>query len=1025
MGSSFIDVTLTKDLHDKIKNWTVVRSTDSDHNYICFNVDEEIASKTKIAWGKTNWKGFREDLSKTSWEAPPQWTASTIEKHHEHITAQISACFKKHAKEVPVMHFKDQNHWQDDTVKPLMRKKKKAFWAFKRNPTDENRQSLKDCRSRLGKKIRKFKRDRYQKALDELSNCSDLSMRLKGLEDKQEIKILSEDGEACSPEESVKNLMDKHCPGSVPVKEEQLPRFFKSKEAILNETKFITTSSVKKAIREFGKHKAAGPDGLKPIILQNLPGETMEAITLLMKACVATGYTPKGWRHANMIFIPKAGKETYDSVSSYRPITLNSFLFKALERVILWWLIREHFEAKKMTKHQYAYRKGMSCETAISRVVDRIESALQRGQQAVGVFLDISGAFDNINHDKALEAMRKREMPELFLNWYGHCLKNRTVTAEVAGASCTRSITRGTAQGGVLSPVIWNIVIEPLLLKMNEFADATGFADDTSALNAGPDPDVSRDMVQRAVNLATAWGIENGLTFNPSKTVVIHFKRKDFKTPRPIKMGGKEIPFSQEVKYLGVKITQNLDWTPHIVEKADKARKLIFASQNYVGKTYGVRPGLMKWIWTSIVTPIMLYACHVWAKKVTMRQKLILNQINRLALLGIAPVHRGTPTAGLEVIYGIPPLHLKARELALSIYGRVTSVLRPCWDGRGQKDQKGHLRLLFEERESLVPETKTDICLKTNWRCKAKLRETEAKVEDLGRTQIYTDGSRMDGKTGGGFLIVQGGREIWSSKFSLENYATVYQAEQTAIELAVRKVYAMGIRGKITLHTDSLSSIQALKAREVKSEQCWSTLQAVNDLAKVANLTLFWIKAHVGQVHNERADELAKAGLDAPRGKHVGISERRVKERFKSRTRFLWMQEWNADKRFRQTKVWFPELNKKNTDKMLRYGRCKLGAMVQWITGFCNLRKHKQRKHNYMDPTCRRCETEEETPIHLTWECPAVMGARVNCLNEWDQQISNPLLHPDQRVVWHPEQIYKFIIESDSEVLLVDHEEYD
>ena len=72
-------------------------------------------------------------------------------------------------------------------------------------------------------------------------------------------------------------------------------------------------------------------------------------------------------------------------------------------------------------------------------------------------------------------------------------------------------------------------------------------------------------------------------------------------------------------------------------------------------------------------------------------------------------------------------------------------------------------------------------------------------MEDLGRTQIYRDGSRMNGKTGGGFLIVQGDREIWSSKFSLENYATVYQAEQTAIELAVRKVYEMGIRGKITL----------------------------------------------------------------------------------------------------------------------------------------------------------------------------------------------------------------------------------
>ena len=116
----------------------------------------------------------------------------------------------------------------------------------------------------------------------------------------------------------------------------------------------------------------------------------------------------------------------------------------------------------------------------------------------------------------------------------------------------------------------------------------------------------------------------------------------------------------------------------------------------------------MRWVWTSIVAPIMLYACHVWAKKITPRQKVLLSKINRLALLGIAPVHRGTPTAGLEVIYEIPPLHLKARELALAAYERVSSVLQPCWDGRGRNSQNGHLRLLYEERESLVPENKSD-----------------------------------------------------------------------------------------------------------------------------------------------------------------------------------------------------------------------------------------------------------------------------------------------------------------------------
>ena len=65
-------------------------------------------------------------------------------------------------------------------------------------------------------------------------------------------------------------------------------------------------------------------------------------------------------------------------------------------------------------------------------------------------------------------------------------------------------------------------------------------------------------------------------------------------------------------------------------------------------------------------------------------------------------------------------------------------------------------------------------------------------------------------------------------------------------------------------HTNSLSSIQALKAREVKSQKIWSTLQAVNRLAKVANLTLYWIRDHVSQAHKKRVDKLAKAGLDAP-----------------------------------------------------------------------------------------------------------------------------------------------------------------
>ena len=66
-------------MHDKIKNWSVVRSVDSDHNYICYDVVEDVPMKTKIAWGKTDWKGFRGDLDLVQWNLPPQWTARTID----------------------------------------------------------------------------------------------------------------------------------------------------------------------------------------------------------------------------------------------------------------------------------------------------------------------------------------------------------------------------------------------------------------------------------------------------------------------------------------------------------------------------------------------------------------------------------------------------------------------------------------------------------------------------------------------------------------------------------------------------------------------------------------------------------------------------------------------------------------------------------------------------------------------------------------------------------------------------------
>ena len=91
-------------------------------------------------------------------------------------------------------------------------------------------------------------------------------------------------------------------------------------------------------MRAFESYKAPGPDGFRPIVLKNLNEDTIKFVTVLYKLSIRRRYIPKQWRKMNVVFIPKPGKDDYSLPKSYRPITLSCFIFKGLERVILWYL---------------------------------------------------------------------------------------------------------------------------------------------------------------------------------------------------------------------------------------------------------------------------------------------------------------------------------------------------------------------------------------------------------------------------------------------------------------------------------------------------------------------------------------------------------------------------------------------------------------------------------------------------------------------------------------------------------------
>ena len=122
-------------------------------------------------------------------------------------------------------------------------------------------------------------------------------------------------------------------------------------------------------------------------------------------------------------------------------------------------------------------------------MVDEAQKGILRKEFTQGVFIDIAGAFNNLKTDKALGAMRDRGFPKHIVGWYKSFVTNRIINSELLGSKVKRKLHLGTPQGGVLSPICWNVPFDELLVTLNQCLGikAIGFADDLVILANGLD----------------------------------------------------------------------------------------------------------------------------------------------------------------------------------------------------------------------------------------------------------------------------------------------------------------------------------------------------------------------------------------------------------------------------------------------------------------------------------------------------------------------------------------------------------
>ena len=178
----------------------------------------------------------------------------------------------------------------------------------------------------------------------------------------------------------------------------------------------------------------------------------------------STGYIPVEFCKSKVVFIPKPLKDDYGEAGSFRPISLTQFLFKSMECVIEWWLREQADKIGQISDFQHAYSGSKGTDTALSTLVNLIESAILRKQLCLVISVDIQGAFDNLAFMaiKKEKVMKDNNYPPLMIKWYMNFFLNRIAIAEVLGVKLSIRPVCGTPQGGVLSSRIWNLAFEML-----------------------------------------------------------------------------------------------------------------------------------------------------------------------------------------------------------------------------------------------------------------------------------------------------------------------------------------------------------------------------------------------------------------------------------------------------------------------------------------------------------------------------------------------------------------------------------